>query len=200
MSEVTRYINCLFGERQSLEHAIRKGKVEAFRHRVTPRHGDSKRDKHFHAALAKANLNSNGMLQDTLREMRIAHQLLLDDAGERFWIGDPTSPPVTSEVWIEHGRLLCELRHEALSERAGQDAEPEKTVRTSANARMIDMMLKNPECRGWPSPMWSRKLKVARSTITNMETWKELKLYRDQAKAERASDRRQGRASPSKST
>jgi hypothetical protein len=93
----------------------------------------------------------------------------------------------------------------AKAERALQSAFPdsdaprEQTVRNGktaapTNARMLDVLTRKPECRGWTITQWTRELKCARATIQKTETWKELNAARKLIRAEHATTKRRKRA------
>lgn len=61
--------------------------------------------------------------------------------------------------------------------------------RATANQLMLDIMMKNPESRGWTAKQWGKQIKKSPSTIVATSTWKELALVRERTKAERRRDR-----------
>jgi hypothetical protein len=62
----------------------------------------------------------------------------------------------------------------------------------NVNARMLEKMQNDPECRGWTSKQWANDLGCKPPSVTATKTWKELAPIRAKQNAERARDR-QGR-------
>lgn len=60
----------------------------------------------------------------------------------------------------------------------------------NVNARMLEVMLANQDSRGWTSDQWAKHLKCTKPSVVNTQAWKELKIHRMRAKAERTQDRR----------
>lgn len=62
--------------------------------------------------------------------------------------------------------------------------------KATVNARMLELMQKDPKVKGWTCQEWAKKLGCARSTVHGTETWKMLGQFRLEQKADRANDRR----------
>lgn len=60
----------------------------------------------------------------------------------------------------------------------------------SANARMLDVLTRKPECRGWTISQWRRELKCAASTIQGTPTWRELQAARELLSVDHATTKR----------
>jgi len=65
-----------------------------------------------------------------------------------------------------------------------------KRRRGKANAAMLDMLTRNPECRGWTITQWVNGIGYSRAAIWKCKTWKELKAARDLIAAEHATTKR----------
>lgn len=78
----------------------------------------------------------------------------------------------------------------ATGETADKSECAPKKGRATVNARMLDMIQNNPDCRGWTARNWARCLKCSPSSVAGTPTWGALKMIREQLKAERAKDRR----------
>jgi hypothetical protein len=59
----------------------------------------------------------------------------------------------------------------------------------NVNGRMMDKILKDPECRGWTAKEWAECLKCSAPSVVTTRAWKELAQFRQEMKAERARDR-----------
>lgn len=70
-----------------------------------------------------------------------------------------------------------------------------KRRRGKANAAMLDMLTRNPECRGWTITQWVKGTRYSRAAICNCRTWKQLKAARDLIAAEHATTKRRRSAS-----
>lgn len=60
----------------------------------------------------------------------------------------------------------------------------------TANMLMVDLMLKNPESRGWTVAKWSKAIGKGRSTIVETEIWKQLAQFRAELRISKRKDRR----------
>jgi hypothetical protein len=67
------------------------------------------------------------------------------------------------------------------------DAKRKATV----NARMIDVLGKEPDAKSWTVKQWQERLKCSGGAVVGTNVWKSMKLEREQHKAERTRDRRQ---------
>ncbi len=67
----------------------------------------------------------------------------------------------------------------------------------NVNGRMLDKMMKDPECRGWTCTQWAKFLKCSTPSVVATEAWKELEMKREELKAGRAMDRHR-RSKPKK--
>jgi hypothetical protein len=73
---------------------------------------------------------------------------------------------------------------------AGNGSTSKTQRRASTNARMLDVLTRTPDCRGWTVSRWSAELKCSRGAIHAAPTWKELKAARDLIAAEHATTKR----------
>lgn len=116
-----------------------------------------------------------------------------------------TVPDVPANVfsWLETG--IAWLRESigrdgkkaAATGEGGKLSTPARRIGT--NARMIDVISKQPEATGWTITQWAEKLGVVRSTIHDTRTWKNLRMGHLDAKTGRRKDwRRRNDKKPNK--
>jgi hypothetical protein len=73
-----------------------------------------------------------------------------------------------------------------------RSAPPTRSKRPKAtvNARMLETIQANSEALGWNSRQWAEHLRCGKPAVVATPTWKSLELRREQARAQRALDRR----------
>lgn len=109
------------------------------------------------------------------------------------WFHEPPLLVVSSRTEITRSGLTA-YHWRRLVESRG-DVKP-KTVKSSkfskknVNARMLEKMHADPECRGWTCTKWASFLNCSRTSVVDTSAWKELKILREVQKAERAKSKR----------
>lgn len=63
-------------------------------------------------------------------------------------------------------------------------------LRATINARMVDLLGREPAATGWTARQWSIALKCSPAAIVGTNVWKSMKLDREQRKAQLTQDRR----------
>ena len=96
--------------------------------------------------------------------------------------------------WSDALIFLTDKGRAAIAEYAAPEAMCENKPgnpyqKKNIKARMLETMLANPECRGWPCAEWAKHLKCSRPSVVDTDAWKELERVRDTQKAEKAMDR-----------
>lgn len=61
--------------------------------------------------------------------------------------------------------------------------------KATINARMIDVLQREPDAMGWTAKQWAKRLKCSPPGIVGTNVWKSMKLDREKGKAEQASKR-----------
>ena len=82
--------------------------------------------------------------------------------------------------------LLADLQPEeapATTESKEPPPKVEPKSKATVNARMMDLMTKNPEARGRTCSQWASELKCGTSTVGEARAWKELEMFRLSEKA-----------------
>jgi len=103
--------------------------------------------------------------------------------------------PLDAWDWDAAARELHHIEVTALATatpaaEAPTATKPAKRRRGMVNAEMLDMLTRNPECRGWTITQWTIGIKRSRGAICKTKTWKELKAARDLIAAEHATTKR----------
>jgi hypothetical protein len=65
-----------------------------------------------------------------------------------------------------------------------------KFAKKNINARMLEKIHADEECRGWPCTQWAKFLECSRPSVVATAVWKDLTMSRALDKAERAKTRR----------
>jgi len=99
------------------------------------------------------------------------------------------SPPVLPSTLLPLA-LRSGISKKAAKPNRTAPAGGRKKSKATANARMLETMEKDPNCKGWTTKQWAARLKCAQSTVVATRAWKKLAMLRDEGKARRAMDRR----------
>ncbi|MFZ5833472.1 MAG: hypothetical protein ACOY3P_25580 [Planctomycetota bacterium] len=143
------------------------------------------------AHLETAFPDGNAFLQQLAQDVVDGARALLDHARHQVADGscvDPGGPEVATL-----NEAITRLGRRTTTKPECDGPVPPRGPRFNTNARMLDALQLNPECRGWTSTKWSQHLKVTRSMVTQTRTWADLQMARNQLKAEKAADRRRRR-------
>jgi len=72
-------------------------------------------------------------------------------------------------------------------------AKPAQGKKTTINARMLDILARHPDCRGWTITQWQQELKCSRGGIHKTDTWRQLEASRKLGKYDQCSAKREKR-------
>jgi len=91
---------------------------------------------------------------------------------------------------IEVAALAAAVPATADNAKAVSEPKTSKRRRGNANAAMLDVLTRKPECRGWNITQWVAETRYSRAAICGCKTWKELKAARDLLAAEYATTKK----------
>ena len=106
------------------------------------------------------------------RILRDVHSIALEYATAMATRTVETTPPVV----------------EAVRESPNRQAKI-ATKKATVNARMIDVLGREPVAAGWTAAKWAARLKCSDAAIVGTNVWKSMQLDKGEAKAEHASKR-----------
>ena len=123
------------------------------------------------------------LFQDADRALRRCGLTAEASALAQFYDNSFNEPAPTREYVVA---LLADLQPEeapATTESKEPPPKVEPKSKATVNARMMDLMTKNPEARGWTCNQWASELKCGTSTVGEARAWKELEMFRLSEKA-----------------
>lgn len=109
---------------------------------------------------------------------------------------DPAPVVLCLRTWVDHAEAHrpapSSTAHDPQATGEAAAAESGRNRRSATvNDRMKAELATNLETvKGWTARQWAQELNCAKSTVTETEVWKALQLAREEARAERRSDRR----------
>jgi len=85
--------------------------------------------------------------------------------------------------------LLAGQTEVAVNNDGERGAAEQREKKPSVNARMMDLISKQPECHTWSAQQFANVLGCSKSTISETKAWASLKVYREMARQDRAAEK-----------